>query len=114
MSQNYPEDNHFRYATISFGLRNVSNYMETLKESWRVLWQTWVWQTWGRFSRPVILTIYDSGIIPVINSSQPNGTSPANFAQLIIKQNNARTPRLNNKIPNLSFQITSRLSISYF
>ncbi|MDO9534756.1 MAG: demethylmenaquinone methyltransferase [Bacillota bacterium] len=31
------EDNYFHYATICFGLRNVSNYMETLKESWRVL-----------------------------------------------------------------------------
>lgn len=31
------EDNSFHYATICFGLRNVSNYMETLKESRRVL-----------------------------------------------------------------------------
>jgi len=31
------EDNYFDYATICFGLRNVCNYMETLKESRRVL-----------------------------------------------------------------------------
>jgi demethylmenaquinone methyltransferase / 2-methoxy-6-polyprenyl-1,4-benzoquinol methylase len=31
------EDNYFHYATICFGLRNVSNYMETLKEIRRVL-----------------------------------------------------------------------------